>query len=52
MMPDLGRYAIEVGAAYAGSLLMLAALVGWVWWRARRMRRALDAVEARNRRKT
>ncbi len=50
MMPDLGRYAVEVSAAYIGSLVMLAALVGWVWWRARRMRRALGEVEARLRR--
>ena len=51
MMPDLGRYAVEVSAAYIGSLVMLAALVGWVWWRAAKVRRALDRVEARARRR-
>ncbi|MCC6002014.1 MAG: heme exporter protein CcmD [Pararhodobacter sp.] len=50
MMPDLGRYALEVSAAYVGSLAMLAALVGWVWWRGLRTRRALEAVEMRAKR--
>lgn len=47
MMPDLGRYAVEVGLAYAGSLLLLAALVAWVWLRGRAARRRLAEVEAR-----
>ncbi len=51
MMPDLGRYAVEVMAAYIGSLVMLAGLVGWVWWRTLRTRRALEEIEARARRR-
>jgi heme exporter protein D len=47
MMPDLGRYAVEVGLAYGVSLVLLAGLVSWVWWRGRQMRARLAAVEAR-----
>jgi heme exporter protein D len=47
MIPDLGRYAAEVGLAYAGSLTALLGLVGWVWLRGRRVRDRLAAVEAR-----
>lgn len=49
MIPDLGRYALEVSLAYAGSLALMAALVGWVWWRGQRIRRALAETEARTR---
>ncbi|KPQ06448.1 MAG: ABC-type heme export system membrane stabilizing component CcmD [Rhodobacteraceae bacterium HLUCCA12] len=51
MMPDLGRYAVEVTLAYAVSLALLATLVGWVWLRGRRVRRALADIEARAGRK-
>ncbi|MCR9067256.1 MAG: heme exporter protein CcmD [Rhodobacteraceae bacterium] len=47
MMPDLGRYAVEVLSAYAGSLSVLAILVVLSVIRARRVRARLDAVEAR-----
>jgi heme exporter protein D len=47
MMPDLGRYAVEVISAYVVSLGLLSALVCWVMWRAARVRAALAAVEAR-----
>lgn len=47
MIPDLGRYAVEVGLAYAGSLALLGALVAWVWWRGRAVRARLAEVEAR-----
>jgi len=50
MMPDLGRYALEVSLAYLGSLFALGSLVAWVWLRGRRMRERLDAVEARRNR--
>lgn len=46
-MPDLGQYATEVLFAYAVSLGGIAALIGWTWARARRVRRALEQVEAR-----
>jgi heme exporter protein D len=47
MMPDLGRYALEVSLAYLGSLALLGGLVAWVWWRGRAARARLAAVEAR-----
>lgn len=47
MMPDLGTYATEVLLAYAGSLLLLAVLIGWTWQRARRIRQQLSALETR-----
>ncbi len=45
MMPDLGRYAMEVSLAYVASLGLLAVLVLWVWLRGRAVRRALDEFE-------
>lgn len=50
MMPDLGRYALEVSLAYVGSLAALAGLVAWVWLRGRWMRARLDTIEARQNR--
>lgn len=50
MMPDLGRYALEVGLAYGVSLALLAGLVGWVWWRGRVVRARLTGLERRARR--
>ena len=47
MMADLGRHAVAVGLAYAGSLALLGALIGWVWWRGRTTRARLAQVEAR-----
>lgn len=37
-MPDLGPYALEVALAYAGALLILAALCGATWIRWKRLR--------------
>jgi len=51
MIPDLGRYAIEVTLAYGVSLGLIGALVGWVWLRGQRVRRELDAIETRARNK-
>jgi heme exporter protein D len=48
-MPDLGRYAAEVLSAYGVSILLIAALVGWSFLRAGRVRRALEEAEARMR---
>jgi heme exporter protein D len=50
MMPDLGRYAVEVMSAYAVSLALLAGIVALSVARARRVRRELDEAEARQRR--
>jgi heme exporter protein D len=47
MIPDLGKYAGTVLSAYAVSLLLLAAIVGLSIWQARRVKRRLDAAEAR-----
>ncbi|ARU01058.1 heme exporter protein CcmD [Yoonia vestfoldensis] len=44
-MPDLGSYAVEVTAAYLGSIVLLLAIVGVSWRRYARMRAALDEVE-------
>jgi heme exporter protein D len=46
-MPDLGKYAVEVGLAYGISLALIAALVAWFWTRSVRTRRALREVEGR-----
>ncbi len=47
MMPDLGRYAVEVSAAYVVSLALIAALVAISLARGARVRRQLREVEAR-----
>ncbi len=49
MIPDLGKYAGAVLGAYGASILLLVGLVLASLWQARRMKRALDAVEARAR---
>jgi len=46
-MPELGRYAAEVGIAYGASLVLIAALVSFSLWRARRIREALRELEER-----
>ena len=46
MMPDLGKYAIEVLSAYAASLTLLAALIYLTLRRGRTARRALAEIEA------
>ena len=47
MMPELGKYAGAVLSAYAASLVLLAAIVVLSLWRARRVKRDLEQVEAR-----
>ena len=44
-MPDLGKYAFEVLAAYGVSLALLAALLITTLRRGRKVRAQLDAVE-------
>jgi heme exporter protein D len=46
MMPDLGKYAVEVISAYAVSLVLLAALIGLTLRRGRAARAALAEAEA------
>ena len=48
-MPDLGQYAVEVLLAYAGSILLLIALIVATILRAKQVRRQLEDVEARRR---
>lgn len=49
MMPDLGKYAFEVLAAYGVSLALIVAIVLASVMRARRVKAELEAVEARRR---
>ncbi len=46
-MVDLGQYAVPVLAAYAGTILLLLALIVVSVVRARRVKRRLAVVEAR-----
>ncbi len=46
-MPDLGRYAVEVLSAYAGSLILLAGLIVASVWRARKVLEQLRDAEDR-----
>ena len=47
MIPDLGKYATTVLSAYGISLGLLAAIIALSLWQSRRMKRKLDAAEAR-----
>ena len=47
MMPDLGRYWVEVTASYGFSLAVLGLLVALVWRRSVAVKRALAEAEAR-----
>ncbi|WP_214650010.1 heme exporter protein CcmD [Palleronia pontilimi] len=46
-MPDLGKYAAEVGAAYAVSAVLLLGIVALTLWQGARVKRALRAAEGR-----
>jgi heme exporter protein D len=46
MMPELGKYAVEVLSAYAVSLALLGGLVALTLRRGRKARAALDEAEA------
>ncbi|MDA8587019.1 heme exporter protein CcmD [Rhodobacteraceae bacterium] len=46
-MADLGKHAFEVTLAYAGSLVLLAALVGFSLAQARRSKKRLGDAEDR-----
>ena len=47
MMPDLGKYADAVLSAYAVSIVLLVAIVGFSLWRGKRVRAAMRDVESR-----
>ena len=47
MIPDLGKYAGTVLAAYGASVMLLLALVALTLWQGARVKRALHEVEAR-----
>ena len=49
MIPDLGKYAVEVSLAYAVSLAMLVGIVALSVRQSRKVKRALDEVEGRGR---
>jgi len=46
-MPDLGKYAVDVLSAYAATIVLLLGLIFLTWTRSRRIRRQLEAAEAR-----
>ncbi|MFV1464878.1 MULTISPECIES: heme exporter protein CcmD [unclassified Phaeobacter] len=45
MMPDLGKYAVEVLSSYGASLVLLAGLLVITFARGRRIRREMQAME-------
>jgi heme exporter protein D len=47
MIPDLGKYADTVLSAYAVSILLLVALVGFSLRRGRKVRAEMEKIEAR-----
>ena len=47
MLPELGKYAFTVLAAYGATLVLAAVLIGWTLLRSARIRRALAEVELR-----
>ncbi len=50
-MPDLGKYAGAVTGAYGVTIVLILAIVGLSLWRSARVKRALEAQEARMGRK-
>lgn len=44
-MPDLGKYATEVLAAYGISIALLVLLIAVVWSRSRKAKKALEEIE-------
>lgn len=44
-MPDLGKYAVEVTAAYGVSIVLLLGLLAGSWRRSVRVRAALERIE-------
>lgn len=52
MMPDLGKYAVEVTSAYIVSLVLIGMLVWLSWRKSKQVRLALEALEADLRKRT
>ena len=49
MIPDLGKYAVEVSLAYVVSLALLTAIVALSVRQSRKVKRRLDEAEGRRR---
>lgn len=47
MMPDLGKYAFAVLSSYGVTIVLLSVIVVISFWRARKVRAALDEIENR-----
>ncbi|MDQ2089171.1 heme exporter protein CcmD [Marimonas arenosa] len=47
MMPELGKYAFAVLSSYGVAITLITVLVLGTLWRSRRVKAALDEVEAR-----
>lgn len=47
MMPDLGKYAVAIGGAYAAATVLLVLLVALSLWKAAVVKRALKEIEDR-----
>ena len=45
ILPDLGKYATEVGLAYGVSLCLLALLIGQSLWKGRKIKQRLQQEE-------
>ena len=48
-MPDLGKYSVDVLGSYGVTIVLTALLVLYVWRRSVRVKKALRAVEERQR---
>lgn len=46
-MPDLGKYAGAVLSSWAATLLLVALVIAVSWWQSARVKRKLEAAEAR-----
>jgi len=49
-MPDLGKYALNVLAAYGAAIVLVAGLIWATLWRAHRVKHLLHDVEERRKR--
>ena len=48
-MPEFGKHALSIYSAYGATLGLLAVLVIWSWVRSRKVKRALETMEAKRR---